>query len=101
MPFCQTYLEKTDIIITDLSKGLMCNLRHSSAGHIITDGLGRPGGLGPHPSDKLGSVTAPARLWRTGRQAAMLLACEERKLFLSELPACYQRFECHLKECLF
>lgn len=89
MPFCQTYLEKTDIIITDLSKGLMCNLRHSSAGHIITDGLGRPGGLGPHLSNKLDSVTAPARLSRTGRRAAKSLACEERKLLLSKLPACY------------
>ncbi|CAN8203131.1 unnamed protein product [Coccothraustes coccothraustes] len=44
VPFCQTYLEKTDIIITNLSKGLMCNLRHSSASHIIMDGLGRPAG---------------------------------------------------------
>lgn len=41
MPFCQSYLEKTDIIITNLSEGLVCNLRHSSAGRGMTDGPGR------------------------------------------------------------
>lgn len=49
MPFCQTYLEKTDIIITNLSKGLMCNLRHSSASCIIMDGLERPAGTASAP----------------------------------------------------
>uniref|UniRef100_A0A8V0ZA58 Uncharacterized protein n=1 Tax=Gallus gallus TaxID=9031 RepID=A0A8V0ZA58_CHICK len=46
---CKKLWFQKPMLVALAIKGLMCNLRHSSAGRIITDGMGSPAGPSLHP----------------------------------------------------